>query len=182
MYPLMRIFKTPPMNNTFSLKVTALVSFQRRPSLPKRWYIFLQYLYNKSKSVSLSKVGNAPESSWYETLSEHKGLSESRGLSSIDAAKISVFMLSRVSSPVEEPAETRSIFFVRLSNTCFSLAPSMDIDDTLPHFQHVWSVAKFSEVTNPTKLYAACSGKRFQTETGIRSKRSVEKLSHRPSI
>jgi hypothetical protein len=44
-----------------------------------------------------------------------------------------------------------------------------------------WARARFSDVTNPTKLYAGCSGKRFQTSTGIRSKRRVEKLSHRPS-
>ncbi len=50
---------------------------------------------NKSKTVSLSKGGNASQSSWYELLPENEGFRESLGLLDAEALRIGVLLPSR---------------------------------------------------------------------------------------
>ena len=66
-------------------------------------------LSNRSNTVSLSKGGNASQSSWYELLPEKDGLRDSRGLPGFEEVESGVLLPSGGVDPFEELDWTRVI-------------------------------------------------------------------------
>ena len=186
MYPEMRMFKTPQINNTFFLRISDLASFQRHSSLSKMLDTFVQ-----SKLDRECRAWNSSSPSG-KLRPEHLRLGERWGpltLLSVDAWERGVFMPSGFQDSAEDSSPGRHVFASVLDSWSIAVV-SIRKGSNVLHFRKfcmpldegIWYTAKFSDFTNPTKLYAGWSGRRFQMAIGIRNKRRVEKLSYRPSM
>ena len=84
-------------------------------------------LSSRSKTVSLSKGGNASQSSWYELLPENEGFRDSRGLPGEDALNCGVLLPSGGDESVEDGTRVTSGERLLVSNVASGFEPGIGI-------------------------------------------------------